>query len=99
MMRGETGVAKFFSPPMNADMIAGHTSVPNVGWGVMVPQPFVELEERANDVRNIAVLIAVIGILVAAILGWLLARYISHPVVAVSKAASEVAAGQLQTRV
>ena len=37
MMRGETGVAQFYSPPMAADMIAGHTSVASVGWGVMVP--------------------------------------------------------------
>lgn len=99
MMRGETGVATFFSPPMDADMIAGHTAVPGVGWGVMVPQPFAELEQRANDVRNIAILLAVVGILVSAILGWLLARYISRPVVAVSRAASAVAQGQLDTRV
>ena len=93
MMRGETGVATFYSPPMQADMIAGHTSVPGVGWGVMVPQPFEELEERADDVRNIAVLLTVIGIMVAAVLGWLIARYIARPVVAVSGAASKVAAG------
>lgn len=99
MMRGETGVATFYSPPMQADMIAGHTSVPSVGWGVMVPQPIQELEERANAVRNIAVILTAIGILVAAILGWLLARYISAPVTAVSAAASEVAGGGLHTRV
>lgn len=99
MMRGETGVAQFYSPPMAADMIAGHTAVRNVGWGVMVPQPFEELEAKANDVRNIAVLLTVIGILVAAMLGWLLARYIARPIVAVSEAASQVASGGLHTRV
>ncbi|MBO6784290.1 MAG: HAMP domain-containing protein, partial [Alphaproteobacteria bacterium] len=99
MMRGETGVATFFSPPMQADMIAGYTSVPGVGWGVMVPQPFQELEENADDVRNIAILLTVIGILVAAVLGWLLARYIARPIVAVSSAAAEVTAGGMHTRV
>lgn len=99
MMRGETGVATFFSPPMDADMIAGHTAVPGVGWGVMVPQPFEELEQRANDVRKIAILLTVIGILVAAVLGWLLARYIARPIVAVSQGASAVAEGQLDARV
>jgi len=48
MMRGETGVATFFSPPMQADMIAGHTVVPEVGWGVMVPQPPAEMVKRAR---------------------------------------------------
>jgi len=49
MMRGETGVATFYSPPMQADMIAGHTVVPEIGWGVMVPQPMSELVARAGD--------------------------------------------------
>jgi len=99
MMRGETGVAQFYSPPMAAEMIAGHTAVRNAGWGVMVPQPFEELEAKANDVRNVAVLLTVGGILFAAMLGWLLARFIARPVVAVTQAASEVASGGLHTRV
>lgn len=99
MMRGETGVATFYSPPMAADMIAGHTSVPGVGWGVMVPQPFSELEEAASGVRRIAVGLALIGMLAAAVIGWLLSKYKAAPIVAVSKAASEVAAGGLHTRV
>jgi signal transduction histidine kinase len=99
MMRGETGVSQFYSPPMEAEMIAGHTSVPGVNWGVMVPQPFEELEARANDVRVIALVLAFVGIFVAAVFGWLLARYIARPVVAVAEAASEVAAGGLHTRV
>jgi nitrogen fixation/metabolism regulation signal transduction histidine kinase len=84
---------------MEAEMIAGHTSVPGMNWGVMVPQPFEELEARANDVRVIALVLAFTGIFVAAVFGWLLARYISRPVVAVAEAASEVAVGGLHTRV
>ncbi len=99
MMNGETGVATFFSPPMQADMIAGHTAVAGVGWGVMVPQPFSELEEAARDVRTVAIALTLTGILAAAIIGWLLSKYMAAPIVAVSKAASEVAAGGLHTRV
>ena len=99
MMNGETGVATFYSPPMKADMIAGHTAVANVGWGVMVPQPFSELEDAASGVRNVAVALTLIGILAAAVIGWLLSKYLAAPIVAVSKAASEVAAGGLHTRV
>ena len=39
MMRGDSGVMTFYSPPMKADMIAGYNIVPRSGWGVMVPQP------------------------------------------------------------
>jgi HAMP domain-containing protein len=99
MMRGETGVATFYSPPMQADMIAGHTSVPGVGWGVMVPQPFSELEARVSNARNIAVGIALAGILASALIGWLLAKYLSAPIVAVARAASNLGAGGMHTRV
>lgn len=99
MMRGETGVATFYSPPMQADMIAGYTAVPGIGWGVMVPQPFSELEEAASGVRKIAVVLASIGILAAAVIGWLLSKYMAVPIVAVSQAASEVAGGGLHARV
>ena len=39
MMQGETGVSKFYSPAAEVDMIAGFTTVPRTGWGVMIPQP------------------------------------------------------------
>ena len=99
MMRGETGVATFYSPPMQADMIAGHTAVPETGWGVMVPQPMSELEERAGDTQNIAIAITGIGILIAALIGWWLAKLLARPVVAVEQAARAVAGGSLDTQV
>lgn len=99
MMRGETGVATFYSPPMQADMIAGHTTVAGVGWGVMVPQPFSELEDAASGVRDIAIALTLIGILAAAVIGWLLSKYMAAPIVAVARASSDVAAGGMHTRV
>jgi len=98
MLSGGTGVVKFFSPATKSDMIAGYTVVPRVGWGVMIPQPFEELEERAADVRLIALAIALLGIAFAAVLGWWLARYLARPIQAVVRSAREVAAGKLSSR-
>ncbi len=99
MMRGETGVSTFYSPPMKADMIAGHTAVPNVGWGVMVPQPYSELLEQANDVRWVAFVITILGITFAAILGWLAARVLSSPIAKVCETARAIANGDSKVRV
>ncbi len=99
MMQGITGVATFYSPPMKADMIAGHTSVPETGWGVMVPQPMSELQLRASDTRNIAIAITISGILIASVIGWWLTKYMTEPIIAVERAAGAVAAGKLDTRV
>ena len=80
MMRGETGVSQFFTPAMNADMVAGYTAVPNVGWGVMIPQPYEELERRASDVQNVALSIAAAGIAFAGLISWMLALKLSSPI-------------------
>lgn len=99
MMNGITGVSEFYSPPMKADMIAGHTTVPEVGWGVMVPQPIAELENRAGEVKTSAILITLIGMLLAAIISWRLSRFLAKPIVAVDEAAVAVAGGALDTQV
>jgi signal transduction histidine kinase len=99
MMRGDTGVARFYSPPMEADMIAGYTNVPATGWGVMVPQPMSELRDRASDTQIIAMLLSGAGILIAAGISWWLAKFLARPIVAIEKAAGVVAAGNLDIRV
>ena len=99
MMRGETGVAQFFSPAFNADMIAGYTAVPGVGWGVMVVQPISELRRRADQVSGIALTIAAASFLAAALLSWLLAGYLARPVRQVARTAEAVLAGNQQVSV
>ena len=80
MMHGKTGVSQFFTPAMQADMVAGYTTVPRVGWGVMIPQPLEELEERANDVQLIALTIALAGIAFAGLISWYIAGILSQPI-------------------
>jgi diguanylate cyclase (GGDEF)-like protein len=62
MMTGQTGVEKFYSPALKGDMIAGYTSVPNAGWGVMVPQPIEELEVKASTINQTAILVMFLGL-------------------------------------
>ncbi len=99
MMQGMTGVSTFYSPPMKADMIAGHTAVPSVGWGVMVPQPYSELLEQAGDVRWAAFFITILGISFATLLGWLAARALSNPISKVCETARAIANGDVNARV
>jgi hypothetical protein len=48
MMAGETGVLRFFSPALQAEMVAGYATTSKTGWGVMIPQPIAELEARVH---------------------------------------------------
>lgn len=99
MMLGETGVAQFFSPAMKQDMISGFTTADGPGWGVMVPQPIVELEERARTLAFAALAIGLVGLAAAAAIGWMVAGSLTRPVRAVLVAAREIAAGRLAARV
>ncbi|MGB0626162.1 MAG: ATP-binding protein [Alphaproteobacteria bacterium] len=99
MMRGETGISRFFSPAVKADMIAGFTAMPKTGWGVMVPQPFAELQARADRITDAAYAIIALGVATAAILGWFLAGLMVRPVNAVIRGTTQIADGRLAWRV
>jgi len=95
MERGESGVARFYSPAIDADMIAGYSTVPKVGWGVMVPQPVTELESKARDVEGAAVIFGALALLATGLASWLLASYFDRAIRPVVEAARRNAAGSI----
>ena len=96
MKDGLTGVTQFYTPAMEADMIAGHTVVKSVGWGVMIPQPIAELEEEAKYAQMIALLVTLFGLAIAAILSWLLSVYITRPVNRIVAFTETIATGNVE---
>lgn len=99
MMAGKTGVAIFYSPPMQADMISGFTFVARTGWGVMVPQPMSELEARAKASEKTALLIVLAEIAALIVISWWLSHLISTPIRNVVSTAAKVSDGDLGARV
>lgn len=99
MMAGETGVSTFYSPALNADMIAGFTTVPRTGWGVMVPQPLSELEEHAGRLQNLSFYVGGLGLLIAIALAWLLSRHLAAPIERMAAVAKAVRSGNEERRV
>ena len=99
MMQGQTGVDTFFSPALKGDMIAGFTSVPGPGWGVMIPQPFEELEEEASSVRWGALIIILWGALFALIASWILASLLTRPISQFLATIRQVKSGHPENRV
>jgi signal transduction histidine kinase/ActR/RegA family two-component response regulator len=99
MMRGETGVGQFYSPSNNGMMIAGYSVVPETGWGVMVPQPVSELRHRADMVNQLAMIIAVASFLLAALISYLIALWLTQPVRQIAATAEAVMTGNDQVSV
>lgn len=99
MMDGGTGVMQFYSPPMQADMIAGYSHVPETGWGVMVPQPISELAEQAGAVQSAALIVAIVQLSLAAALSWWLSAWLTRPIRSISQAAVRLSTGDFTARV
>ncbi|GAA0782405.1 EAL domain-containing protein [Roseibium denhamense] len=80
MMRGETGIGEFYSPSANKNMIAGFTTVPGPGWGVMVPQPVSEIYAKAKASQSSLGLIMALAVLSTLAVGAYFARSLSRPI-------------------
>jgi signal transduction histidine kinase len=80
MMAGNTGTIEFYSPFVKQDMVAGYTSVPGLGWGIMVPQPKSEVEDQVRQLVYSQFLWGAAGLLFALILGVIIARSVTRPI-------------------
>lgn len=98
MLKGETGISKFYSPALKDDMIAGFTTVAVPGWGVMIPQPFSELEAKANSIQLFTLAVIMGGFLVALAVAWFCTGYLIGPVAAMSLAARRLGEGDTSAR-
>ncbi len=99
MLRNETGVSTFHSPFLDEEVVVGFTTVPEVGWGIMVGQPLAEVYASAATTRTLAVTMTLVGLAVAVTLSWMMSRYLVQPVEAVASAAKRLAGGDLRARV
>ena len=80
MTKGHLGVAEFYSDFIKADMIAGYAGIKELGWGVMVPQPKMEIEAQVQSILMSLLMWSIVGITGATLAAFLLARWISRPI-------------------
>lgn len=94
MLARQTGVESFYSPALKGDMIAGFTFVHPVGWGVMIPQPIAELQQKADIARRSGVIVLAIGVASALALALLVSLRVVRPIEQISRASSKIAGGE-----
>jgi PAS domain S-box-containing protein len=99
MMAGETGVMWFYSPATQTTMIAGFTTTPKTGWGVMVPQPVSELEDHVREVKYAVWSVISIALFGAGTLGWLVSLWLAAPLQHVGEVAQQFANGAYGARI
>ena len=80
MMAGLSGTTEFYSPFLKADMVAGYSAIPALGWGVMIPQPKSELTQSFDTIRGHTYLWLIAGIIVALFIAYILMNRITSPI-------------------
>ena len=90
MLAGETGVTEFYSSFVKKQMVAGYTSVPVYGWGIMVPQPKSEVEARVYKLLFSQLSWALAGLILSIVLAVALARWITGPINRLAAAAKDL---------
>jgi len=99
MRHGDSGVATFYSPALNAEVIAGFTQVPGPDWGVMVPQPLADLRANAHKVTRSVATVFLAGLALSALIAVWFSVHLGRAIRGVSRAANAMAAGQSGVRV
>jgi diguanylate cyclase (GGDEF)-like protein len=99
MMGGKTGVTEFYSPFIKQNMVAGYTSVPDIGWGIMVPQPKSEVERQVHALLYPQLAWGLLGLVLAIGVGIALARWITLPLNKLAQHANALAGNDFEGRV
>jgi diguanylate cyclase (GGDEF)-like protein len=80
MMAGNTGIMEFYSPFKKQQMVAGYTVVPNLGWGVMVPQPLAEIRDQVHSILYAQFFWGLLGLTLAIFVALYIGRWITRPI-------------------
>ena len=99
VLAGISGVRTFFSPALEADVIAGIAPVPGIGWGVLVPQPISELHAAAARIARSARVVFLTGLGLSALIAVIFSGLMSKGIRAVSVAARQMAHGDDKVRI
>ncbi len=95
----DIGVSWYTDPDGNIPRVAGFATVPVVGWKVWVSQPVAELRSELTPLILSTVEWLLVAIVLALVLGFLAATWITRPVDELTRAAARIAQGDFVTPV
>jgi signal transduction histidine kinase/CheY-like chemotaxis protein len=95
----ETGVSWYTDPDGNVPRAAGFATVPTVGWKVWVSQPVADLRSELTPLILSTIEWLLVAIVLALVLGFLGATWITRPVDELTLAAGRIAKGDFVTPV
>jgi signal transduction histidine kinase/CheY-like chemotaxis protein len=95
----ESGVSWFTDLNGNVPSVAGFATVPVVGWKVWISQPIADLRTEIMPLIVTTLEWLLVAIVLALVLGFIAAAWITRPVVELTRAAGRIAQGDFVTPV
>ncbi|MDR3572398.1 MAG: methyl-accepting chemotaxis protein [Anaerolineaceae bacterium] len=95
---GKAGHIETTDPFSGKDVTMFYAPVTTANWGLVTVAPESEMMASVNNMRNMLILIGLVGILLLVGLIFGIAKMLTRPIVAVSQAASQIAKGDLDVR-
>ena len=94
-----SGTLKYYSTQNSQQEIAGYTTIGDQGWSLWVAAPYMEVLSPLSSAILISILFITLGIVVIIFIRRILVAKITKPLITVSKASQELAAGNLSYRI
>lgn len=77
---GKSGNMTFYAPFIKQDAVAGYQHIKNLGWGVIIAQPKMELDTPLHQVMMTILKWLILGIILALIIAYMLTKQITKPI-------------------
>ncbi len=97
LLKSETGFTKFQEEGVSK--VVSFVTVPLTGWKLAIALPEAEVYAEVTDTANKLAMTVVAVLLIMSIVVFLISSSITNPVIKLNKAAAQVAAGDLTSRV
>jgi methyl-accepting chemotaxis protein len=97
-LAGHAGSVANFVDTEGQQVSGGYDNVKGLGWALVITKPYSVVVGPVHSQRNIAVIVVLIGVLLAIGFSVWFARRTTRPILALSNAAQEVAGGNLDAR-
>ncbi len=99
LVRAPAGVLKGYTDELGRRVIGVHVPIPRFHWGVVIQTPLHELATEVGALRRTIRVALLVGTLLAAVVGWIMAARLAEPIGDLARATERIAAGDLDATV
>lgn len=99
VLSGQKGLMKGYIDELGRKVVGSYVPIWELGWGIITQRPLTDIRAEVEQLSNIIYIATIISVLLAILVGWVMSRKISKPIILLANASEKVAQGDLSTSV